>query len=132
MKTNLDTMYKTNTSLESTGVWFEINDDTAFLLKRFGGTNAEAVKRAMATHYKPHARRIENGTLSTEKEDEIMAKVFVEACLLDWRGVVIEDEEKECEKDLAVKFFMALPELRLDLFNYATSAESYKETLGNS
>jgi len=132
VKTNLDALYKTNTSLESTGVWFEINDETAFLIKRFGGTNAEAVKRAMAKYYKPHSARIEKGTLDSKKEDEIMAKVFVEACLLDWKGVEIDGEVKDFDRSLATEFFVALPELRLDLFNYATSAESYKETLGNS
>ena len=132
METNLDSLYKTNGKEEKEGIWYEINDEVSFKVKRFGGENADAVKRAMAKHYKPYAARIEKGTLEQSREDKIMAKVFVEACLIDWKGVEIDGEVKDYNQELAVDFFVALPELRSDLFTYATSADTYKEDLGNS
>ena len=74
MKTNLDKLYKTNSSLEKDGVWFEISDDVAFLIRRFGGKNSEKVKLALAKYHKPYARQIEKGTLDPSKETEIMTR----------------------------------------------------------
>jgi len=132
VKTNLDHLYKTNKSEEKEGIWFDIDENVGFRVRRFGGENSEAVKRAMAKHHKPYARRIENGSLSTKKEDEIMAKVFVDSCLMDWKGVEIDGKEVEFNVESAVAFFISLPDLRLELFNLATSPQTYREDLGNS
>ena len=61
-----------NSKEEKEGIWYEIDEATAFRVKRFGGENADAVKRAMAQHYKPYASRIEKGVLDQKKEDEKM------------------------------------------------------------
>lgn len=132
MKTNLDNFYKTNKKEEKEGIWFDISEDVAFRVKRFGGSNSEAVKRAMAKHHKPYARRIENGSLDAKKEDEIMAKVFVESCLVDWKGVEIDGKDTPFDVETAIKFFINLPDLRIELFEFATSAKTYREELGNS
>lgn len=133
MKTNLDKYYKTNKKAESEGMWFDIvENEIGFLVKRFGGENAEPVKRAMAKYYTPHAKRIKDGTMSAEQESEIMTKVFVEACMIDWKGIEIDDKEVPFSVDNALKFFKELPDLRADLFEYATTAATFKDQLGNS
>lgn len=133
MKSNLDSLFKSSTNLETEGVKFEINDRTNFTLRRFGGTNANRVKAAMAKYYKPFARQVELGQLDVKKEHEIIVKAFVESCLIAWEGVDIDGvEDVECNNENAIKLFIALPELFNALYEYASSFNSFKEDLGNS
>lgn len=132
MKTNFDNEYKTDTDLEKNGVWFKIPKSGArFCLRRFGGDNASKVKEAMARFHKPYAKQIELGLLDDAKSKEIMAKIFVEACVIDWENVIIDGTDTKFDKDIAVKLFIALPPLFDTLFSLASDVESYKETLGN-
>jgi|AntRauTorcE11897_2_1112592.scaffolds.fasta_scaffold00704_9 hypothetical protein len=132
MKTNLDNIYKTDSSMEKDGIWFAITDETQFLVRRFGGANAQKVKQATAKYYKPFARQVENGTMSAEKEKEILVRSFVESCLVDWKGVEIDGEEQKFEKEKAIELFCNLPDLFESIYEYATATSSYREDLGNS
>jgi len=131
MKTNLDKLFKNDTKLETEGIWMNISDDVGFLVKRFGGFNEHSVKAALARHYKPYARQVENGTLEQSKEKEIMITVFVKACLKGWKGVEIDGVATEYTPEVGVKFLTGLPELADTLVNYATDAKNYREDVGN-
>lgn len=133
MKTNLDSFYKTNDSLEKNGVWFEISESTAFLVKRFNAGNPTA-KAAVAKHFKPFAKQMELGTLSDDKMLEVQVKVFVNSCLVDWKGVEIDGVDTAFSPEIAVKFLIALPDLFTTLWTYSTDFSNYKEILdvGNS
>ena len=132
MKTNLDSLFKTNKNLEKDGIWFSISDDTKFLIRRFGGANSQNVKQAMAKYYKPFSRQVQSGTLSAEKEKEILVRAFVDSSLVDWKGVEIDGEEVEFSKDKAIELFLELEDLFEALYAYASSNESFREDLGNS
>lgn len=132
MKTNLDSLFKSNSSLETEGVIFEINDTTSFHVRRFGGKNATRVKAAMAKYYKPYARQVELGQLSPDKEHEILVNAFVDACMIDWKGVEIDGKESDYSPEAAKELFNGLPELFAALHEYASSFDSFKEDLGNS
>lgn len=132
IETNLDSLFKTKSNLESDGVWFKVSKDTSFCLRRFGGANAHKVKLAMAKYHKPHARLIENDALPVEDTQRIMAQVVASACLVDWKGVQINGQEVPCTQENAVKLFTELPELFNALFGYISGVESFKEDLGNS
>lgn len=133
MKTNLDSLFKTNSEDEKNGKWFELkNDDgTEFLVRRFTGTNPRA-KAAMAKYFKPYARQIENDTLSLDKVTEININMFLDVCLVDWKGVVIDGTEVKFDHDTAFKMFRALPDLFDTLWKYANDFKTYREDLGNS
>ena len=132
MKTNLDKLFKNDESLEKSGIWFQISDSTGFLIKRFGGFNSQAVKLELAKHYKPFARQIETGSMDEKKEKEIMLKVFVNACVLDWKGIEIDGKEVAYSKEECVKLLVGLPELADALVSYASDSKNYREELGNS
>lgn len=132
METNLDRVYKSDSSLETEGIWFRVSEETRFLVKRFGGSNSKPVQAALAKYHKPYARLIEKGTIADATLKKIMAETFVSACLIDWEGVVIDKKDTPFDKDIAVKFFTQLPDLLEDLWAYATSGENYREELGNS
>jgi hypothetical protein len=131
MKTNLDSMFKTSTDLELEGIWFEINETTAFKLKRFGGKNAKAAKAATAKHYKPFAKKAEFGGLSPEEDFTIVARMFIDTCLTEWRGVEVDGEPLELTHENALELFTSLPELFNALYSNAQSVDNYKEVLGN-
>lgn len=130
MKTNLHKFFKTDKQLEENGVWFDISETTGFLLRPFKATNPR-VKEAVARHFKPYARQIELGTMSQEKTMEIMVNVFIDICLVDWKGVEGDGQELECTPENARKIFMELPDLFEALFEHAKRHENYREDVGN-
>lgn len=130
MKTNLD-IFKADKNLEQNGVWFEINDTTGFLVRRMGPNNPK-IKAAMAKYFKPHARQIEMGTMDEAKGREIMAKIFVEACLVDWKGVEIDGKEVDYSPEVAINLLLETPDLHAALDKYANDFNSYRIDLGNS
>ena len=131
MKTNLDGLFKTNSQHEINGVWFDLNEDVGFHLKRFGGMNSAAIKKALATYHKPYAKLIEKGLLPEDKERRIYTRVFVESCMLDWKGVEIDGELKSYNDDLAVEFFTELPDLLETLVDYAQTNSNFADEVGN-
>lgn len=131
MKSNLDKLFKTDKKLEEGGVWFDINDETGFLLRPFKQTNPR-VKEAMARYYKPYAGQVELGTLDFKKNLEIQIKLFTDVCLVDWKGVDIDDKPVECTPENANKLFTALPDLFDTLWKHAQDYNNYREDLGNS
>ncbi len=132
MKTNFDRLFKTDKAKETEGIWYTFPDnDAAFLLRRFGGENTTLVKKAMARYYKPYAKQIDLGMLPDEKVTEIMAKIFVDVCLLDWKNIEVDGEDAPFSKELAVKVLVHLPELMDKLTALANDTESFKEDLGN-
>lgn len=130
MKSNLDKYFKQNTSLEKEGVWFEIENGAKFLIRRFGGANAE-VKKAMVKYYKPVAKLVEKNLLDAEKEKQILTKAFIKSCILDWEGVEMDGVEVPYSFEKAMELFTALPELLDTLTEYAQDAENYREDVGN-
>lgn len=139
MKTNLDGIFKTNHNYEIGGVEFVVRQadekkgikELSFRVRHFNAGNPK-MKAAMASYYKPYARQIEMGTLDQRKSDEISIRIFVDACLVDWKGVEVDGQEVPCSKDVAVNLFMELPALFDSLMKYASDFNNYKEDLGNS
>ena len=133
MKTNLDSLFKTDTNLEKDGIWFDVSLGISFKLRRFGGANANKVSQSMAKYHKPYAKLIDAKKISEEETTEIMAKVFVDSCLVDWKGVTNEQGEAiVCNFENAVQLFKTLPELFNTLFQYCQGVDSFREDLGNS
>lgn len=132
MKTNLDLDFKTNTELETDGVWFEIKDGVKFKCRRFGGMNSQKVKAVSSKYFKPFLKQIELGTLSDEKSREITVRAFVESCLVDWQGVEVDGALLPFSIENAYKLLIGLPALAETLIKYSSEMQPYKEELGNS
>jgi hypothetical protein len=130
MKTNLDQFFKTNEDLEKNGRWFEITGDIGFLVRPFKATNPK-VKAAMAAHFKPYARQIELGTLDDKKSFEINVRLFIESCLVDWRGVEIDGQAVPFAPDVALKFFEGLPDLFHTLWAHCNDFKNYRDDVKN-
>lgn len=130
MSSNLDKLFKSDINLEKEGVWFEIAEGIQFRVRRFGGSNFE-IKKAMTKYYKPYSKLIERGLLPEAKEKEIYTKAFIDACIVEWKGVEIDGEITPFSFDAALKLFKELPELLETLMEHSQSSDHYKEDLGN-
>jgi len=131
MKSNLDKFFKTDAKHAEDGVEFVIDEKTAFKVRHFNQTNPR-IKAAMAQHYKPYAKQVELGTLGLDKQMEINVKVFIDVCLVSWRGVEIDGKEADCTPENAHKLFLDLPNLFDALWKHANDFQHYKEDVGNS
>ena len=131
MKTNLDKLYKTNSSLENDGVDFEISPGVAFVIGRYHA-KSKTLREAMAKETKPYTKQLQNNTISEEKAFEISVKAFVSGCVRGWKGIVINGEEVPYSEQACVELLMGLPDLFETLQEYASNRKHYLEDLGNS
>jgi hypothetical protein len=133
MKTNLFDKYKTNKDLESEGVWFMTSKDTGFLLRRSGGANSNRMKMITAKHQKPVLHKIKNDLLTDEESQEIGLKIFVDAVLVDWKGVTDEEgNEIPFSRENAIEVLQEVPDLVDRLLAHTIDFNNFKEELGNS
>lgn len=128
MKTNLDKFYKTEKSLEEDGVWFDIDSETGFLVRRI---DQSKINKIVSLKYKKYARQFAMGTLNELIEKKILAEIFVDKFLVDWRGIEIDDSVVDFERDIAVKLFVERKDLFDALVSFASNIESFQEEVGN-
>jgi hypothetical protein len=126
-------MFATDKDAELNGVWIDLAEDASFRVKRFGGRNANRIKQLQLRYLRPYAKQIEKGILDPDKERGLYVLIFVESCMVDWKGVLDEnDKEIEYSKENAMNLFKTLPDLFDFLVSESLSDDSYKEDLGNS
>lgn len=130
MKTNLDSKFKLDSSSIEDGVWYELAEDVGFRVRPFNSSNVK-MKQAHDKYFKPHAKTIQLGGMSQEKIDDISIRVFVDACMVDWKGVEIDGEVKPYSPELAIELFKTLPDLLNTLLSCAEDKDNYREVLGN-
>jgi len=131
MKTNLDKIFKTDHELESEGIWFEIEKDVAFRIKRFGGVNKNDVAKKLADYQKPYSRQIQMGTMDQGILEEMQLKVFIETSVVDWKGITVEEKEIPFTRESCLELLKALPDLTDTLVAYSSDSSNYREQLGN-
>jgi hypothetical protein len=133
MKTNLDKYFASDEKSETEGVWFELTDGVSFKVKRFGGSNSTKIKYLQQKYLKPYARQIDKGLMDDKKERQLYVKIFVEACMVDWKGVVDDNNDEVLySQENALELFTNLPDLFDFLVASSTDDNSYREDLGNS
>lgn len=132
MKTNLHKIFSTSKKHETEGIWIQVDENVAFLCKRYGGENSSTIQKAIAKYHKPFASAIERNALSVEKSKEILVKIFVDSCVLDWKNIT-DDNGKDIPftKEKCIELFLDLPELYLIVSDNAAKVENFKEDLGN-
>lgn len=81
---DLKKLYKTDESLETSGVWESIGNGIKVKVARFNNTNH---KRIMEVLMKPHQHSLRNNTLAEDVAEELLIKGMAKAVLLDWEGL---------------------------------------------
>lgn len=136
MKTNLSKAFGTNKELELEGKWFEIAEDISFRMRRTGGANSHRFNELRALYFKPYARQIKTDSLNNKTYDSLFVQVFVDACMVDWKGLLDEDDNQiPYSKEVAIKLFTEHSDLFDTVVELTGSMDEFKEGLeemGNS
>lgn len=135
MKTNLDAIFNSNKKAEESGKWFVISDQVEFKMKRFGGANRIEIDKLNAKYIGKFQKLINKGLLDKDVEIGLYVKVFVEACMVDWKGLRDDaGNEISFSKANAEDLFKKMPELLEYTIELASDKNEYKdiEEMGNS
>ena len=74
---------KTNTDLETKGVWLNFGD-AEIKIGRAGGSNMDYAK-AEERYFEPHRRAADLGMLAEDVANEALRNVFADAVIFGWR-----------------------------------------------
>ena len=139
MKKNLYDLYKTETELETGGVWQDFGD-TRIKLARSGNKNTKYLKTFKQVMKKHNKANIE--ALSEKEQDELMAEIFVKGVITAWEskddkdkwvpGIVMPDDKGELSLTPfnlknAQKCLLDLPDLFGELRNYADDRKTFQK-----
>ena len=130
MKTNLDFKFKTDASKED-GTWYEVAPGVRFKLRRMGGRNSHMTKQYSVAAYKPYARKVEAGLITPEEELELAIGLLANIIIVDWEGIIADDQPLTYSKENATKLLRSMPDLADKLSDFATDKDNYIETVGN-
>lgn len=123
---NIYKAFQTDTTAEIEGKYFNIDGlgDAEFLLAYQG--NPE-FKRLNAELLRPYRVEISTGTLSQEKQDEILIECFSKKIVLGWKNV--EDDAGnplEYSPDKAAELLTALPHLLKRIYALSVNWENFR------
>lgn len=131
---NLYKAFKTDSSLETDGIWLEYGknskgDPIRIRIARSGGNNTKFAK-VMERLVRPHKRAMKLGTLDDDIAQKLMYEAYAEAVVLEWVGV--EDEHDQLlpfSKENVMRVFTDLPDLFTDIRQGSEDARLFRENL---
>lgn len=126
---SLYSLFKTNSNLETNGIWIEYGKNTRIKIARAGGQNKKYLASAtkMNTEYK---HQIANDLLEEELAEKLLLDVFVDTVILDWKGVTDEKgiELPFCTENVR-QVMTDLPDLFQDLRRMAGTLSLFREEI---
>lgn len=128
--------FKTNTTLESNGVWVDIGDGAQVRVARFGNA---AYKKALDTLLKPHRNALRAGIASDDVTTDAVRRAMSRHILLDWRGITDDAGQPIAFSQEAAYDALGIRDFSDLISELAASAETFREvaireeaeTLGN-
>lgn len=136
---NLYTRYKTDTLLETTGVWQDFGD-TRIKLARSGNKNTKYLKTFKEVMKKHNKANID--ALSEKEQDELMAEIFIEGVITAWEvkdeksnwvsGIEMPNDKGEMtvlpfNLKNAKKFLLDVPDLFTELRTTADNRKTFQK-----
>ncbi len=125
------TVFKTDSDLETGGVWVDLDDVSKIKVARSDNKNFTNKLTKLMTPYK---NAIRSNTLSEDIADKIMLKCMSETILVDWEGITEEGEPLEYTPDNAYRILKSYKDFRNlvssiseDLTNYKISSDKDTE-----
>jgi hypothetical protein len=119
-------LYATNSEDEKNGKWFDYGEFGSFLLARAGGANTRFQSFAEEA-LRPYRHAIEANVLPDALAQSVAIKIFVETCLLNWKGVVADDgTELPFSKENATALLGDVPQLLNDLQKFSSAWGNYR------
>lgn len=100
-------------SMSEEGVWIEFYDDAQLKIAQFQNSKYQAF---INLKFKQHKRILD---MEDEKADAMAEKISLEAAarflLLDWKGIVIDGEEKPYSYKLGMEIMEKVPVLKQEV-----------------
>lgn len=115
--------FGTNTDKEVGGVWVDWDDDTSFLVARWGNTKHA---KHLADLTKPYKAQQRYASIPDKIATDIVITSMVEHILLDWKGVIADGAELPYSKKNAKTLLLALPELQKFIQDAAQNLQLYQ------
>ncbi len=116
--------FEVDASSELAGIWKEIGPDASVKVARVGNSAYRALLRELMSPYRTAAGI---NSLSPERSDEILIKVIAETILLNWKGLIDDDEtEVEYSVETALKWLTKYKEFRRIIIIIAEDINNYR------
>jgi len=134
MKLTLRQIYGKDRKLVTEGFEYKIpNSNVVFKLRQYDSIlNEQLTKEAANKEFRPYSKKLEDGSLSSEKQLEIAVRVFVTVSLVSWSGVVDDNgQDIPFTVDNAVKILCEYEDLFKELIRQAKDSRNYLESMGN-
>lgn len=121
--------FKTDKSIETTGIELQYDDGVYIKIARAGGAN-KRFQKTLERKARPYRRAIQTETFSPELAEEMLVEVYAESVILGWRGVKDEAGKKmEFSKENCIKLLTDLPDLFKDIQDQANKAALFRAVL---
>ena len=92
---SLKKKFKTSSRLVEEGAWFDVTQNTDKTLCRVRLRRSGRGNRAWVASFRDNTADVDMDNLSVEEDEAITAKVFVEACVVDWEHLQLDDDGHE-------------------------------------
>lgn len=122
---DLKKKYGTDPALEQDGVDLHLGGDAYITVARAGGANARYEREVQRT-LRPHARKMQAGTLSEDDAREMLQRVYAKTVVLGWRGVQIDGADLPFSEANCLRLFKDVPEVWSIVQDEATRLGNYQ------
>ena len=92
---SLKKKFKTSRRLVDEGVWFDVTTNADGTIARVKLRRHGRANRHWVAAYREHTAGKDMETITVEEDEAITVGVFVEACLVDWEHLQLEDDGVE-------------------------------------
>lgn len=117
--------FATDENAEVNGRWFDLSDTVKVKVARFGNKEHEEAKRRLQ---EPYLVQIRNGTLSSDKNEELSVRAMAETILLDWEGIEdVDGNPVEYSQDAAYQALLDNRDFRDMISMLAADSAAYRE-----
>ena len=124
--TSIYDVWGTDAIMETGGVWIDYGKAGKFLIARSGGANTKFAK-VLEVKMRPYRRQMDQGKMDNDVANRVLLESFIDACLLDWKGIKSEDgKEMKFTKVNALKLFTDLPDLFADLREQSSKMATFQ------
>jgi hypothetical protein len=119
--------FEMDENLESgQGVALDYDDGRTIIIHRAGGSNKK-FERVLRAAMKPHQRKFNLGTISPEKERELLIDVYAKAVVIGWSGITANGTEVPFTPENCAALFKAYPDLFQDVRDAATQLSNFRK-----
>lgn len=122
---DLQKLYGKDEKKANDGVWLEVGDG-AVLCRYYNVTSPRTIAISQRRTRK-YQQAIRNKSLSPEIDRRVGIEIFVEAAVIDWRGINMNGDALAFSFDNAVKAFYDYPEFMMDIVQQATELSNFRD-----